>query len=100
MDFVTDIGHGPFHPFQAFEYERFEGGPVGREMTIEFCKKAIEICDEFWMFGVSDGTLQELLHAKRLGKPTKLLLNEFDPNWRDAHEALKTKYKQLNNLIQ
>ena len=47
MDFVTTQGYGPFHPFQAFEYERFEGGHLGRKKTLEFCKRAIEICDEF-----------------------------------------------------
>lgn len=31
MDFITAQGLGPFHPFQAFEYERFEGGPIGRK---------------------------------------------------------------------
>ncbi|HLD04664.1 MAG TPA: hypothetical protein VJG90_03005 [Candidatus Nanoarchaeia archaeon] len=43
MDFVSSQGHGPFHPFQAFEYERFEGGMVGRERTMEFCRRAVDI---------------------------------------------------------
>ena len=63
MDFVTKQGHGPLHPFQAFEYERFEGGPVGREKSMEFCRRAVKICDEYWLFGISHGTLEELVHA-------------------------------------
>lgn len=27
MDFVTDQGYAPLHPFQALPYERFEGNP-------------------------------------------------------------------------
>ena len=92
MDFVTNQGYGPFHPFQAFEYERFEGGPVGREKTIEFCKRAVGICDEFWMFGVSEGTLEELVHAINQGKPIKLFLDQFDPKWKTYYKDLGMKY--------
>ena len=92
MDFVTKQGFGPFHPFQAFEYERFEGGPVGREKTIEFCCRAIDICDEFWLFGISEGTLTELCHALKRKKPMRLVLDEFDKNWQKEYRRLKNKF--------
>jgi len=95
MDFVTARGCAPFHPFQAFEYKRFEGGPVGRDKTMEFCCRAIDICDEFWMFGISEGTLKELCHVLKQNsvsknpKPIRLFLNEFDKNWRAEYRKLK-----------
>ena len=95
MDFVTRQGLGPFHPFQAFEYERFEGGPIGRSKTMEFCCRAIKICDEFWLFGVSKGTLTELRYVLKLNlwrkrpKPIRLFLDEFDEDWRTEYEKLK-----------
>ncbi len=39
---------------------------------MEFCLRAVNICDEFWMFGVGDGTLQEVVEAIRIGKPVQL----------------------------
>lgn len=93
MDFVTSQGYGPFHPFQAFEYERFEGGVLGREKTLEFCKRAVEMCDEFWLFGVSNGTLQELTCAQRLKKPVKLFIDVFDLEWEHNYENLKEQYR-------
>ena len=92
MDFVTRQRLGPFHPFQAFEYERFEGGPIGREKTMEFRCRAIDICDEFWLFGISEGTLTELRHAIERKKPTRLFLDEFDKNWRKEYKRLKSKF--------
>ncbi len=88
MDFVTRQGFGPFHPFQAFELERFENGPIGRQKTMEFCLRAIDICDEFWLFGVSPGTMMELDYiceknfVSEKPKPIRKFLDEFDPNWR------------------
>ena len=98
MDFVTSKGYAPFHPFQAFEYKRFEGGPVGRKKTIEFCCRAIDICDEFWMFGISEGTLEELSHVlkqnlvSRNPKPIRLFLNEFDRNWKAKYRELRDRF--------
>jgi len=99
MDFVTRQGLGPFHPFQAFEYERFEGGPIGRKKTMKFCCRAIDICDEFWMFGISEGTLTELHHALKKHKPIRLFLDEFDPNWQIEYAKLKDKFNDPLNRI-
>ena len=93
MDFVTQKGYRPLHPFQAFEYERFEGGPIGREKTIEFCKRLVDISDEFWMFGISEGTLAEYVHALKIEKPIKLLFETYDPEWRQYYQKLAEKYQ-------
>ena len=100
MDFVTKQSLGPFHPFQAFEYKRFEGGPIGRKRTIEFCCRAIDICDEFWLFGISEGTLTELCYALKKQKPIKLFLNEFDKDWQVEYEGLKDSFNDpLSKMI-
>lgn len=105
MDFVTDWGFGPFHPFQAFELERFENGPIGREKTMEFCCRAIEICDEFWLFGISRGTLIELCHVLKLNahapkpKTIRLFLEEFDSGWGNEYERFKDEFSDPLALL-
>ncbi len=68
------------------------GGVVGRERTMEFCRRTIDICDEFWMFGVSRGTLEEVAHALGRGKKVKLFLDEFDPDWRRYYSESGPNY--------
>lgn len=106
MDFVTKRGCGPFHPFQAFEYERFEGGPIGRKKTMEFCCRAVGICDEFWLFGVSGGTLTELCYVlkrnlrRKKPKPIRLFLDKFDKDWQTEYEKLRKEFSDpLNKVI-
>lgn len=97
MDFVSESGDAPFHPFQAFPYERFEGGRIGRNKTMEFCIRAVEICDEFYLFGISEGTLYETSHARKIGKPIKSLVKKFDSDWKKYYDMfiLKPDYKQI-----
>lgn len=106
MDFVTRQGLGPLHPFQVFEYERFEGGPIGRSKTMEFCCRAIKICEEFWLFGISKGTLSELCYVLKLNslrkkpKPIRLFLDGFDKDWRTEYEKLKDEFNDpLSRII-
>lgn len=105
MDFVTGLGFGPFHPFQAFEYERFEGGVIGREKSIEFCLRAIDICDEFWIFGISEGTMIELCYVlkgnlfSKNPKKIRLFLDEFDEDWKKEYKKLKEKFGDLLGMI-
>lgn len=100
MDFVTKQGYGPLHPFQAYPYERFEGGPIGREKSMEFCLRLIDVCDEFWMFGVSNGTLEELVYSIKIGKPIKLHFNDFDDNWAKFYKEIGEKYgNPLDSLL-
>lgn len=99
MDFVTQQGIGPFHPFQAFEYERFEGGPIGREKTMEFCCRAVEMCDEFWLFGISEGTLTELScvlafneASPSKAKPIRCFYETFDPEWQKYYRKYRKRF--------
>jgi len=100
MDFVTSQGLAPFHPFQGFPFERFEGNPrVGRIKSMEYCLRAVNMCDEFWMFGVSPGTLQEVVEAIRIGKPIQLHFQDWNPGdtgWKKYYDELSPGY---NNPI-
>lgn len=91
MDFVQKQGQAGLHPFNALPFNYFEGGFVSREKTIEYCLRLIDISDEFWMFGVSDGTLQEIVHSIRTKKPTRFFL-EFDPDWKKVYQENEKKY--------
>lgn len=93
MDFVANQGHASLHPFQAFPYERFEGNPrIGREKSMEWCLRLIDISDEFWMFGVSDGTLKEVVHAIKIEKPIALKFEGFDNEWEKFYKTLGKEY--------
>ena len=99
MDFVTNKGYAPLHPFQAFPYERFEGNPkIGRDKTINWCLKLVDISDEFWIFGISKGTMEEFSHAVKINKEIKLFL-DYDSEWRKFYEKLREKYSQLDRFI-
>ena len=93
MDFVTNIGYAPLHPFQAFPYERFEGNErIGRLKSMEWCLRLVDVSDEFYMFGVSNGTLEEITHAMKTMKPINLWLDGFDPEWKEIYQELGHKY--------
>lgn len=93
--FVADQGFGPLHPFVALPYELFEGGRIGRERSMEYCFRLVDVADEFWMFGVSNGTLQEAVRAIRSGKPVSLHFQDWnpgDPEWKKFYEKLGHTY--------
>lgn len=48
MDYVESERCAPFNPLFAFPLERFEFGSVGREKTMNYCRRLIDLCDEFW----------------------------------------------------
>jgi hypothetical protein len=99
MNFVLEQGYAPLHPFQAFPYDLFEGGKIGREKTMELCQRLIEAADEFWLFGVSEGTLQDLTYALKIKKHVRVFL-DFDPEWEVYYKKLKEKYKSLHEFFQ
>lgn len=100
-DYIIKQGKVPFHPFYAFPYEFYEGHPkVGREKTMKICLKSIDNCDEFWLFGVSKGTLEELIHAIKIMKKIKLCMDEFDSEWRRVYKELGSQYgNPLEKLV-
>ncbi len=100
MDFVTNKGYAPLHPFQAFPYERFEGNPnIGRKKTMEWCFRTVEISDEVWLFGISDGTLGESQYGLKIGKLIVPKL-QFDSQGRSLYQKLGSKYDlKLRKII-
>ena len=101
MDFVTNRGNAPLHPFQAFPYPRYEGNPkIGRTQSMKWCLRLVDISDEFWMFGVSDGTLEEVAYAIKTSKPIHLKFDGFDSEWKNFYQELGHKYgNPLDKLL-
>ena len=97
---VSKKGYAPFHPFQAFPYEYFEGNPnIGRDKAMEYCLRGVEMCDIFGLFGISKGTsLIELPYALELKKPI-IICKEFDEKWEEYLKELTTKTNNLNKII-
>jgi len=101
MDFVTNQGNAPLHPFQAFPYERYEGNPkIERTKSMEWCLRLVDISDEFYIFGVSNGTLEEVAHAIKTIKPVTLQFDGFDTEWKKFYQELGHKYgNPLDKLL-
>lgn len=100
IDLVTNQGDGPLHPFLALPYDRYEEGPVGRAVTMEFCLRLVNICDRFYMFGVSEGTMKEVVHAIGMKKPISLKFDGFDSDWKKFYNILGPKYgNPLDKLL-
>ena len=68
MRFVADKGHAPLQPLRAFPIEYFENGAPGRPMTLHWCCRLIDIADQFWLLGISEGTLFEVDHLMKTGR--------------------------------
>lgn len=92
--FVMSFSEFPFNPFMAFPLELYENGPMGREKTLDYCKKFVEICDEFWLFGLSEGTIEELERAISANKKIKTFSN-FDKEWFNEKNKLINKIDVL-----
>ena len=101
MDFVTKKNLAPLNLIHAFEFERFENGPIGREKTLEFCLRMIDTVDEFWIFGISEGVMVELDYflKNRKGRPIKLFMDQFDPEWKAYYEQFKPRFGDLLSQI-
>lgn len=66
---------------------------------MRWCLKLIDISDEFWMFGISKGTLEEVAYAKTI-IPVKLKFDGFDPEWKKFYKELGKDYgNPLDELI-
>lgn len=79
---VARAGKACLDPFAAFPYESFEGNQaIGRQQTLEWCCRLVDVCDEFWIFGLSHGTLTELEHflTHRCGRELVVSLPRHDP---------------------
>jgi hypothetical protein len=91
LTFVAGQGQAPLHPFQALPYKFFEGGLPGRERTLNWCCRLVDICDEFWLFGLSDGTKFELEYLIQQGRIQSFrdFSNLFDPEAASQQDDLR-----------
>lgn len=89
--------YAPLHPFVAFPYELFEGNQkIGKNNTMDYCIRAVDICSRFALFGISEGTATiELPHALKSNKPVDVFIEQFDPNWREYYLELKKNNPNL-----
>lgn len=99
MDYVDSKGCAPFNPLLAFPLERFEFGSVGREETMNYCRRLIDLCDEFWIFGLSKGTIEEISYAIKIRKPVKIV-KEFDDEWEKKKIYFSDEIKFLSGMKQ
>ncbi len=66
---------------------------------MEYAFRLVGISERLWLFGISDGTLLEVLEAQHLEKPVELHL-QFDPEWLKFYQQLGQKYgNPLDELI-
>ena len=94
MNFVTSQGEGPLNPFYALPVKKFEEGSIGRKKSLEFTKRLVKICDEFYLFGLSHGTVvNDLKEAKINNIPIKYFFKEFDPEWKKYYNQFKKYIK-------
>lgn len=91
VDVVAAQNCVPIHAFQTPPCESFENRSVGRELSMESRKRMVDISDELWMFGVSDGTLEDLSYALSIEKPIRLN-GQFDPSWNEHNLRLRKKH--------
>jgi hypothetical protein len=105
MTFIAYHGNAGLHPFNSFPYHYYEGGIIGRDVTMRWCRRLIDICDEFWLFGISEGTLTELRYFIESNKSLKqkkvfrTFVREFDPDWQKYLEEYKEPFADVIPLI-
>ncbi len=106
MKFVASFGKGCLHPFNALPYEYFEGGVIGREKSLDLCCRLIDVCDEFWLFGISEGTLLETEYFfqknLQLSKPIPICvyIKEFDHEWQKYCSIYQDKFGPTLDQLQ
>jgi len=65
---IAARGYLPISPLHMFSFYDRENGDI-RDAILELCFKLIDLCDEVWVYGISDGCLLEAAYAKLAGKP-------------------------------
>jgi hypothetical protein len=79
--YTHEKGYAPLQPLTALPRQHFEDNPqVGREKTMGYCLEIVDWCKEFWLFGISKGTVREFLSAIDSRKPIRLITG-FDSEW-------------------
>jgi len=63
-------GHIPISPLHLFSFMEDDGA---REDIISWCLEMINLCDEVWVFGSSEGCNIERAYAEKKGKTVKIM---------------------------
>lgn len=69
----------PISPIHMFSYFEIEDEKY-REEIMKICYHLIDICDEVWVFGISEGCLKEIEYAWKIGKPVKIFCEDKNLN--------------------
>jgi hypothetical protein len=102
MEHTANRGKACVHPFNAFPYLYYEGGILGRQKSMVACCRLIDICGEFAIYGISEGTLIELQYVldkntnKDFQRPVEIFVKEFDPEWEKYYEQY---YKRFSTAL-
>lgn len=102
MLYTERRGKACVHPFNAFPYKFYEGGILGRQKAIEACCRLIDICGEYAIYGISEGTLIELQYVldtnakNTYQRPVEIFIKEFDPEWEKYYEEY---YKRFSDAL-
>jgi hypothetical protein len=61
----------PISPLHLFSFMEDD---LKREEILQVCFRLIDICDEVWVYGDSEGCRREAKYAKSVGKPVKMVM--------------------------
>lgn len=96
MESVLADGDCPLYPFNAIIEEH--SAKLSREQLMSFDFRLVAKSDSLVLFGVSEGTLEELRLARHLGKPVALRYHEFDLEWEKEYTAVTQRRQELKVL--
>jgi hypothetical protein len=99
IKYAAANGKAPLHPHAAMPEGIYENGHLNRDVTMQLCYRLVDLCDEFWICGISEGVLMELRHFFSSGqhqvKPLVLVAGRFDPEWQEQARKLKPAYADV-----
>ena len=61
----------PISPLHLFSFMEDD---LQRESILRVCFGLIDICDEVWIYGDSEGCRREAIYAKSVGKPVRMVM--------------------------
>jgi hypothetical protein len=80
--YLLKQGHLPLSPLHLFS---FMENDTRRNEIMRICFELIQIADEVWIFGDSEGCQEEKSYAEFIGKPVKIMYDK--PEYRKLLEG-------------
>jgi len=71
---ITNNGYLPVSPLHLFSFMENDNE---RNDILQLCLEIINICDEVWVYGDSDGCRNEMRYADSINKPVRILHNSL-----------------------